>query len=104
MDLDNNTTNTSRLIRRLKQANVGIAKISKPSTQNQRLYLHSSINCTCSKLVKVTYFCLIILGMRKVPIYYKASKCFLNMQTHDFSILLSWFVFILYFNVIAICN
>jgi hypothetical protein len=56
LDLDNNTTNISRLILRLKQANVGIANISKPGTQNQRLYLHTSINCTCSKLVKVTYF------------------------------------------------
>jgi hypothetical protein len=25
--------------------------------------------------VKVTMFCLIVLEMRKVPIYYKASKC-----------------------------
>ena len=56
LDLDNNTTNISRLILRLKQANVGIANILMPSTQNQRLYLHTSINCTCSKLVKVTYF------------------------------------------------
>jgi hypothetical protein len=24
-----------------------VANISKPSTQNQRVYLHTSINCTC---------------------------------------------------------